>query len=252
LEEAVTSLQQSWTEVGPWGMHALVGGPAGGTPLLLVHGYGVSCRYWRPLAARLARTCRVAAPDLPGHGRSSTPAGPALDVRQLADALSRWMQASGAEPAVLVGNSLGCQIAAELALREPARVRGVVFCGPTVDPAARSVIALGGRVGLSAPVEDPRLAPIVAADYLRMGLGRLRAELGHMLAHRIETLLPRIAAPALVLRGRWDRVAPHPWARRVADLLPQGALAEIPWGGHAVHFSRPRAVARVLLEWLER
>jgi pimeloyl-ACP methyl ester carboxylesterase len=232
-------------------MHALVGGPAGGTPIVLVHGFGVSCRYWRPLAARVAPSWRVAAPDLPGHGRSSTPAGGALDVGQLAGALSRWMQATGSSPAVLVGNSLGCQIAAELAVREPSQVRGVVFCGPTVDPAARSRGALAARVCLSAPAENPRLAPIVAADYLRMGLDRLRAELGHMLAHRIEMLLPRIGVPALVLRGRWDRVSPGPWARQVADLLPHGALTEIGWGGHAVHFSRPRAVARALLGWLE-
>jgi pimeloyl-ACP methyl ester carboxylesterase len=233
-------------------MHALVGGPVGGAAILLVHGFGVSCRYWRRLAARLAGCRRIVAPDLPGHGRSSTPEGAALDVGQLADALAAWMRATGTGPVLLVGNSFGCQIAAELAVREPSQVARLVFCGPTVDPAARSRVALAGRVCLSAPVEDPRLAPIVAADYLRMGSGRLRDELRHMLEHRIEALLPRIPVPALVMRGRWDRVAPARWARQVTDLLPRGALAEIGWGGHAIHFSRPRAVARTLLAWLER
>jgi 2-hydroxy-6-oxonona-2,4-dienedioate hydrolase len=250
-EGAIAPLRTTLTQVGPWRMHALLGGSGERRPpLVLVHGYGVSCRYWSPLGGRLARHYPVAAPDLPGHGRSSTPAS-ALDVPALCDALTRWMTALDLGPAVLLGNSLGCQIAAELAVREPGRVRALVFFGPTVDPLARSGAGQALRVFLSAPVEDPRLAPVIAGDYLRMGVGRLRQELRHMLRHRLETLLPEIAAPVLVLRGSWDRVAPRRWAERVTTLLPRSTLHEIGAGGHAIHFSRPRSVLRVLLPWLE-
>jgi 2-hydroxy-6-oxonona-2,4-dienedioate hydrolase len=61
-----------------------------------------------------------------------------LDVPELADALAAWMTSLGIGPAVLIGNSLGCQILVELALRHRERVKCLVLQAPTPDPAARS------------------------------------------------------------------------------------------------------------------
>ncbi len=47
--------------------------PAGGPPLLLLHGLLGSCTNWHGIARRLAEAHRVLVPDLRGHGRS--PAG---------------------------------------------------------------------------------------------------------------------------------------------------------------------------------
>jgi 2-hydroxy-6-oxonona-2,4-dienedioate hydrolase len=106
---------------------------AGGVPVVLVHGLVVSSLYMEPTAERLAPFHRVFAPDLPGFGRSDKPSR-ALSVAGLADALGAWMDAEGLERAVLVGNSLGCQVIAEMAARAPHRAAGVVLTGPTVEP----------------------------------------------------------------------------------------------------------------------
>jgi pimeloyl-ACP methyl ester carboxylesterase len=232
------------TPVGAWSIHALGAGPAQAVapPVVLVHGYGVAGRYWLPLARRLAARFPVYVPDLPGHGRSSTPSR-ALDVPELVGALGGWMAAAGVGPAVVVGNSLGCQVAAELAARDPARVAALVLGGPTVDPRARSAARQLVRLLLSAPAEHPGIYPIILGDYLRVGVARLLAELGHMLRHRIEEVLPSVAAPTLVLRGTLDRVAPRRWADEAAALLPRGTVAEVPFAGHAAHYTRPDAVA---------
>jgi 2-hydroxy-6-oxonona-2,4-dienedioate hydrolase len=247
------ALAETWTVAGGSRMHALTGG--GGTavrpPVVLVHGLGVSSRYWRPLASRLAVHYPVYAPDLPGHGPSSRPAT-ALDVPGLCAALAAWLDAARLGPAVFVANSLGCQVVAELAVRQPERAHALVLCGPTVDPEARSSGGQILRVLLSAPAENPLLGGILLSDYLRMGPVRVGQELGHMLRHRIECLLPAVAIPVLVVRGRWDRVAPRRWAERVAATLPQGSIVEIPAAGHAAHFTRTRAVMRRLLPFLER
>lgn len=236
-------LTQATTMVGRQPIAALTGSSgAGGTAVVLVHGLGVSSRYWRPLARRLAAGRPVYAPDLPGHGRSAAPRR-ALDVPGLSRALEDWMTATGLPRAVLVGNSMGCQVAAELAARAPERVAALVLAGPTVDPAARSAPAQLLRLLLSAPVEHPAIHPLVVLDYARAGPRRILDELSHMLDHRIEELLPRVRAPALVLRGRLDRVVPGPWARTAAGLLPRGRLVEVTGGGHAVHFSRSDVVA---------
>ena len=236
--------------VGRYQIRAMVTTPrADRTPAVLVHGLGVSGRYWRPLARRLAPHRQVLVPDLPGHGRS--PAGaPQLGVAAMAGVLEQWMGAVGISSAALVGNSLGCQIAAELAARWPARVAALVLCGPTVDPAARRAGIQLLRLARSAPVEHPALYPVVLADYLRAGPRRVLGELRLMLDHRIEEVLPRVRAPGLVIRGGFDRVVPRRWAAEVAALLPRGRLVEVPLAGHAAHFSRPGRVAAVVEDFL--
>src|SRR5690606_10179903 len=112
------------------------GGARGESPVLLVHGFGISSSYFVPAARRLGAIFDVYAPDLPGHGKSDTPPR-ALDVPALASALREWCAAVGIERARVVANSMGCQTAAELALREPDFVERLVLIGPTVDTAAR-------------------------------------------------------------------------------------------------------------------
>jgi pimeloyl-ACP methyl ester carboxylesterase len=243
----------SWTPVGADRVHALTARAPGaaGPPVVLVHGYGVSGRYWRPLASRLSEWFPVYLPDLPGHGRSSTPAA-TLAVPGLVEALVAWMTAVGLERAVILGNSLGCQVAAELAAHEPERVLALVLAGPTVDPLARSAGRQCGRLLLSAPVEHPAILPLILGDYLRMGVSPLLAELRHMLAHRIERVLPMVSAPTLVLRGTLDRVAPRRWVEEAAALVQDGSVAEVPRAGHAAHYSRPGAVAALVTGFLSR
>lgn len=122
-------------------IHARASGnpaPKGRIAVVLVHGLVVSSRYMVPIAERLAPYNRVFAPDLPGFGRSERPLQ-ALDVAGLSDALSNWMGEVGLERAALVGNSMGCQVIADLAVRYPARVARAVLQGPTMDPKGRSV-----------------------------------------------------------------------------------------------------------------
>jgi pimeloyl-ACP methyl ester carboxylesterase len=224
--------------------------PAQRAPVVLVHGYGMSSRYMVPLARALARDFRVYAPDLPGFGRSDRPKR-VLDVPQLADALAAWMTALELGPAVLIGNSLGCQIAVELALRHSERVACLVLQGPTPDPEARTARqqflrqVLNGRHDGSA-----RMTWIAFSDFLRAGPHRLLLTLRHLLRHPMEQQLARVRMPALVLRGTRDPVAPAPWARRAARLLPQGRLIEVAGAAHVMNFHAPERFARVVRRWL--
>lgn len=59
----------------------------GRTPLVFVHGLGVSVRYLEPTMSLLVAEHHVAGLDLPGFGRSGTPPE-ALDTRGLASALA--------------------------------------------------------------------------------------------------------------------------------------------------------------------
>src|SRR5215204_5072385 len=121
-------------------MHARVSvdpAPSQSLPLVLVHGIGVASRFMVPVAELLAPYHRVYAPDLPGFGKSEKPSH-ALNLVELTDALAGWTRATGLDSVAFLGNSFGCQIVADLALRYPELVERVVLQGPTMDPRART------------------------------------------------------------------------------------------------------------------
>ncbi len=238
-------------------MHARVSDPpaARGAPaLVLVHGLVVYGRYMVPLAQRLAGSHAVFVPDLPGFGRSARPPGaPRVpDVVGLSDWLAAWMLEAGlADGATLVGNSMGCQVIAALAVRRPGLVRGAVLQGPTMDRRARTVARQVGRFLRDATREPPSLLPIEALDYLSAGTGRAWRTLRHALEDPIEERLPRMRTPTLVVRGSRDPICPQPWADEVAALLPRGRLAVIPWASHTANYGSAAELARLIWAFTE-
>lgn len=224
--------------------------PRGGddVPIVFVHGLGISSAYFVPLAERLASRFDVYAPDLPGHGLSATPRRP-LGLRALAGALHDWLTAMRIEHAGIVAHSMGCQIAAELAARHARLVNRVVMIGPTLDREARSLLRLLPRFIAGGLHERPSMTPLLVRDYWRMG-ARLPAEFRAMVAHRIEDVLPQIAAPILLVRGEHDAIAPRRWLDELAALAPGAKLAAIRGGGHAVHYARPDETLNVVVPFL--
>ena len=224
--------------------------PAGRPPVVLVHGYGMSSRYMAPLAEALASDFRVYAPDLPGFGRSDKPKR-VLDIPELADALAAWMTALGLDLAVLIGNSLGCQILVELALRHGERVVCLVLQAPTPDPTARTAHRQIVRQALNFRHDaTARMSWIALSDFVRAGPRRLVVTLRHLLDHRVEERLPHVRLPALVLRGTRDPVVPRAWARWAADLLPQGRLIEVAGAAHIMNFHAPERFARIVRRYV--
>ena len=221
------------------------------TPVVLVHGLVISSRYMVPLAERLARALPTFAPDMPGFGRSNGPRE-ALDIPALAAALAAWLRARGMTGAVLVGNSLGCQVITELAATEPSLARALVLAGPTFDPGRRSTPALMARLALDATRERLSLIPAQAADLARAGIGRGWRTYRHALAHRIETTLPGLRMPVLVVRGTRDPLVSHRWTDAIARGLARGSLVEIAGAPHAVNYSAPAPFARIILDFVAR
>ena len=166
----------------------------------------------------------------------------------LADALAGWMDACGLARAVLLGNSLGCQVVVALAARRPDLVGALVLVGPTADPAGRSVPRLAARAAVDVLREDPALYPIIARNYLRAGPRRTWRTLRHLVADRPEDRLPHVGVPALVVRGGRDAIVPAAWAGWVARRLPRGRLLTVPGAAHAVNFGAPGPLAGAVRE----
>ncbi|MFJ6695285.1 alpha/beta fold hydrolase [Streptomyces sp. NPDC091272] len=228
-----------------WGPPPRRGGPA----VVLVHGLGLSGRYFAPLARRLAADgTTVLVPDLPGNGRSRAVVRRTPDVGELADALARWHRATGVGPSVLVANSVGCQVVAAFAARHPHAVRKVVLIGPALEPHVPARRHCGTLLA-DAPREPLSLLALAAADYLITGPARFIKSFRHALddaAGPFAAHLKRVDAPTLVVRGSGDTIASTDWVRRVAGLVRDGRTAEVPGAAHAAHYSAPDAVATLI------
>lgn len=248
------ALASRWARVEGRRIHARVGGQrhrGRATPLVLVHGLIVSSRYLVPLGERLAGQWPVFAPDLPGFGLSESPPR-TLDVPGLAQALERYMEAAGLTRAVLVGHSMGCQIALELAAERPERVAALVLVGPTSEPGRRNPLLLPPRLMASMPLEKPSLWLSTLWDVWDAGIPRGLRTYACMLTDRPERRLARVRAPALVVRGTLDTIVSDAWVERMARELPQGELARIAWASHALHYSRADALVDVMTRFLAR
>jgi pimeloyl-ACP methyl ester carboxylesterase len=103
-----------------------------GPPVLLLHGVAQTAWSWSPVARRLARTARVVAPDMRGHGLSD-PARAGYDLESLAwDALTvaaanRWGEAIDGPRVVVVGHGFGALVAATMAVVQPGSIAGVLL-----------------------------------------------------------------------------------------------------------------------------
>ncbi|URN18475.1 MULTISPECIES: alpha/beta fold hydrolase [Streptomyces] len=224
--------------------------PHEGAPsVVLVHGLGISGRYFVPLARRLAAGgASVLVPDLPGTARSRAAARRAPGIGAVADAVAHWHRRLSLGPCLFVGNSVGCQVIAAVAARHPRLVRGAVLIGPALEPGA-SGWRQAGQLLADAPREPLSLLGVAMADYLLTGPLRFAVSFRHALrdaAGAFEANLSRVRAPTLVVRGAADPVASGAWARRVARTVADGRVAEVRGAAHAAHYSAPDAVAALI------
>ena len=245
-------MESKWVQVAGCSLHYRVPCEqlAGhGLAIVMVHGLVVSSRYMIPAAERLASSFRVYLPELPGFGKSEKP-DHYQDLDQMADTLVAWMTAIGLPQAVFLGNSLGCQIIARLAVRHPERVQSAILVSPTMDAQARTAHQEIGRWLLNAFSEPISLYPLVLRDYLDIGFRRFVATFRYGLQDRIEVYLPQMDLPTLVVRGSRDTVVPQRWAEEVTRLLPRGKLVVLEKAAHDVNYNMPDELAATIRAFL--
>ena len=252
-----------------------------GSPVVLIHGNGSLIEEIEAsgLARRLARAHRVILFDRPGFGYSERPRGrlwtPRAQARLIARALD-WLQV---DAAILYGHSLGAQVAAEIALRAPSRVRALVLGAGYFYPTPRPDVPV--FVPLAVPVIGDLLRHTIAPLLMAPLMGRIYAKLfapapvserfrrafphglvlrpPHLRATAADTafLIPaaaRLAAryrtltmPVTIVAGTDDEVVyfdSH--ARRLHEALPGSRLIGVPGAGHMIHHSALDEVARAI------
>lgn len=238
-------------------MHVELTGPDAAPPVLLVHGGGVAGWMWRPTLAALRAPVRAIVPDLPGHGASDD-----VDYVDHDDAVVRLaavLEEHAPQGALVVGFSLGAQLAVRLAAEHPRLVRDVVVVsaqaraswmpGPTL-----ALIALAAplaRIERFATMQAQALfvPPALLPEYLEGSRRMRRATLLASVAENLRFRPPEGWArpgPALVVAGTREPRVVRRSAALLAALRPGAALERVEGVGHGLPLQRPDRMAAIL------
>ncbi|MGI8975798.1 MAG: alpha/beta fold hydrolase, partial [Thermomicrobiales bacterium] len=209
----------------------------------------VSGAYFGPIARRLDETRRVFIPDLAGFGRSASSS--LLSVSEHVDLLDRWMDVHGLRQAVIVANSTGCQVTTLLAIKYPQRVSRMVLIAPTMDPEIAGMLGLMWRGLVDIPRERQRLWTSWVPGFFASGPVRAVHAVLVALRDPQGARLGKIRQPTFCVAGERDPICPPAWVESMARQMPAGSSIVLRGAPHAMNFSAPDALARVIMTMMD-
>jgi pimeloyl-ACP methyl ester carboxylesterase len=237
-----------------------------GHPIVLLPSGGHDRHDYDELRGLLPDRFTSIAVDWPGHGQSPAATAPVTELA-LARAVEELLESLAPAGAVVVGNSVGGNVAARLAIRRPELVKGLViidgggFEGP--QPLGRLFVALMSRPGfvrriypsfswvyMRSRTDADRRARDSAIAVTRTDSGaQALSEIWHSFAspeHDLRSDAGRIAVPTLLIWGRRDPVISRRAGKTAQRLIPGSKLVVID-SGHQPHTTDPAAVAAALI-----
>lgn len=249
-------------------------------PLLLIHGFPLNHKMWKPQISYLSAQVRVIAPDLRGHGSSEAVPPPttrsqSYTMEMHADDCAALLDDLGiTQPVFIAGLSMGGYIAFAFLRKYPERVAGLVLAATRAgadSPAAREnrlkSIATAQETGvetlvnsmvpsLLSPATDnnqpglpTRLAAIMAEISLDAMVGD---QLGMLERPDSSPMLDQINVPTLLIHGADDRLIPLEDMRILQAKIPTSELQIIPDAGHMVNMEQPLQFNRAVSVFLRR
>jgi pimeloyl-ACP methyl ester carboxylesterase len=244
-------------------VHVVEAGQGAGPPVVLMHQTPRSTDEFAEVISLVAMRHRVLAVDNPGYGCSDHP-GEQPSVEQYCGIILEVLDHFGTERAHLVGHHTGAILAVEIAAARPERVEKIVLSGPVyMDEESRRELRKvfvqwhvqpdGSHLmekweKFSEWTEAPELVNRIVVDLLRAGE---TSEFGHfaIAEYHMESRLPRVQAPALLVFGANDPFGYSPKSRIFAETLPdcREVLLE---GGVFLPAEIPEAFAQAVLDFL--
>lgn len=231
-----------------------------GCPVVLVHGWCMSSAVWKYQLGGLADSVRILAPDLRGHGRSRGVSGH-LDFDSFANDLVDLFDCLGLSKVILIGWSMGAQIALQSCAGLSGRLAGLTLVSATPRFTASDdfpyglaaneasgmrlkvqrntqralagfytrLFAEGELEGHSSETEIRALLASIPSPDTAAVLDALDALTGTDMRH----LLPTIAIPTLIVNGALDRICLPQASNYLKAHIPDAEQTVFPFSGHA-------------------
>ena len=255
-------------------LHLLESGVPGRPALCFLHGGAAHAHWFDLVTPAFADRFHVVSLDQRGHGESEWPQPAAYATEDFAADLLALMDRLGWKRMALVGHSMGGHNAMGFAAWHPDRVSALVIVDarPALPPERVNRMHERGRrpprlhPTLEAALRAFRLLPketaadpALLAHLARAGLARRDggfkyrfdpACYGSRRPVDAWPLLPRVTAPALVVRGERSPVLPREIAERIREVIPKASVVEIAGAYHHLMLDAPAAFNAALGEFL--
>lgn len=235
-----------------------------GPTIVFVHGWTCDSSSWAGQVPAFARDYRVITVDLPGHGKSGSPADGKFSADLFAQAVEAVRAEAGAERVVLVGHSMGAPVIRQYAIKYPDRVAGLVAVDGPLDlrafgapQAGQGPPPLTGPEGLKARETMIRsmfvadTPPALQQQILTMMLSAPEATAVGAMAAMFDPSIRSagvIRAPTLAV---YAGSAQLPDAATVRQVIPTFEATQLAGTGHFLMMEKPEEFNRVLGAFLD-
>jgi pimeloyl-ACP methyl ester carboxylesterase len=239
-----------------------------GRPVLFLHGWLGSWRYWFPTMEVVAEQFRTYSFDFWGFGDSRSKYAEE-NIRTYSDQVVRFLDELGIDRIVLVGHSMGGMVAMHTALAHPERVSRVVTVGApfegsslswllklTNHPRIAQIFARWPWMRRTAfrfflgHTEDPSMQEVIDAS-LKSEATTLNSTIRSMLRTDLRPELPRLSVPALIVHGGRDDVV-SPRQMRLFEHNPMAELMHMPRSRHFPFLDESTIFNEGLLHFLQQ
>ncbi|MFF7357253.1 alpha/beta fold hydrolase [Streptomyces filipinensis] len=246
-----------------------------GVTITTLNNFFFCAPFWREYTDQLVEHYRVLSYDLCNHGRSTrTPAEPTW--AEHAEDLIRLLDAQGVDSTYLIASSASTQLARDVALAHPDRVRGMVLAGPVMGPQGMRRHRMLQRAWLRTlnshgmPELYSHMYPEVISTDMNEStrtpgfLGLRESFLamsspeelnnGLRLAQEGDAspeLLTRIHTPTLIALGDDDILLGPTAGRELAALFPNGRCAIMPKAGHVPFLDDPAGFQELVRKFID-
>ena len=251
-----------------------------GMPIVLIHGIPTSSFLWRKMIGNLAAHGRVIAPDLPGFGFSTPPAGCDYSISNYARLLGEFLEALSIADGVLICHDFGGPVTVMYAQQHPERYQrliimdtflhtdlpdwGLFYTVAKIRPIGEVIMGIAGQTitgaGLKAGVVNKSMITkeVVQRYYMPEGnadkvksayLGTMRTDYHKDLKY-IETNLKSIDKPTLIVWGANDVYIPLSLAERIHQDINGSMMEIIPDCGHFLQEDEPKKITNIIVDFI--
>jgi pimeloyl-ACP methyl ester carboxylesterase len=247
---------------------------------MLLHGYGDSYTSWDGWVSALEGGFHIIRPDFPGHGLTRAPEDYRLAGDSLADFVDAFAGALNLPAFAVAGNSMGGEVAWQLALRHPGRIDALILVDaagfPNEKPPAKIPLAFRilqyrlGRAFLRSIDNRPLIDEGLKTDVhdksvITPAFVDRWAEFQRAPGHRTILMavdpaafgrasvdsLHGISVPTLVLQGEADVLVEPSSAHKFAAAIPGATLILYPHVGHLPQIEIPQRSAADVARFLQ-
>jgi pimeloyl-ACP methyl ester carboxylesterase len=222
-----------------------------GRPVIFLHGWVGSWRYWIPVMQAASVSYRAYAIDFWGFGDSAK-SSPNYDLSKQVQLIDSFLYEMGIGRVALVGHGLGAVVAVQYALQQPDIVDRVMAVSYPMNDTC-----VNPRLRAAAPVDlaewllgkSPSSEP-VRADATKTDTQAILASLSGLGANEVKDASARLSTSCLLVNGASDQAVTVPDLNNLAALPEQTHAITFEQSGHFPMLDEGNKFNRLLVDFL--